>query len=241
MSLKLHFTREETNMIPNRTSYELCLDSVEQKLGQVKYALNMSRRLVGTGQLESAYSMAFALARETEHLALLTRELPAYTGNPNAAAEVEQMLMDLMPIKIGYNSQGWFSVSMPMLLPKKAKGSKEYIRSILYPAMRRFFDGQVPVCYPDCVLIFRHVYDRARPERRYRDHDNVEAKAASDAVAYFVMKDDSPLYCSHYYCTAAGDRDRTEIYVVHQSEFASWLAEEKSFPETGVALLRKYP
>jgi len=228
-------------MNSNRTTYELCLDRVEQKFEHIEYALNMSRRLVETGQLESAYALAFALAREVEHLALLARELPVYIGGQHTAAELEQLLLDTVPIKIGYTCQGWFGVSMPMLLPKKAKGSKEYVRSILYPAMRRFFHGQVPTYYPNCVLIFRHVYGRSRPERRYRDHDNIEVKAVSDVVALFVMKDDSPLCCSHYYCTAAGDSDRTEIYVVHRGEFAAWLAAEEFFPETGVELLKKYP
>lgn len=128
-----------------------------------------------------------------------------------------------------------------MLLPKKTIGSKEYVRSLLYPAMSRFFYGKEPVYYPDCVIIFRHVYDRTRPERGYRDHDNLEVKTVTDIVALYVMKDDAALRCRHYYCSTAGDSDRTEIYVLHQSELPEWLETEKSFPDSGVELLKNYP
>lgn len=223
------------------STFERGLDKAERKLGRVKLALENTKRMAEVGQTESAYASAFSLAYEAEQLTLLTRVLPAYTGNPQAAAQSEQMLMDTVPFKVGFTHQGWFGVSIPALLPKKSKGSPDYIRSILYPAMRRFFYGKEPVSYPDCVLIFRHVYDRARPERAYRDHDNIEINMAADIIALYVMKDDSALRCAHFYCSTAGDSDRTEIYVVHQSEFADWLEAEESFPDEGVELLENYP
>ena len=228
-------------MDPSRSPYELCLCRVEQKLGQADAAFEMVKQLVKSGQRESAYSLSFHLAREVESLVLLARELPAYTGNPQAAAISERILSETVPIQIGFTPHGWFSVSMPMLLPKKSQGSPEYIRSILYPAMRRFFHGREPICYPNCVVIFRHVYHRARPERRQRDHDNIEVNAVTNILALYVMKDDSALHCSHFYCSVPGDRDRTEVYVVHRDEFIEWLVEQKYFPEAGIKLLPNYP
>jgi len=223
------------------STFERGLDKAAQKLGRIKLALENTKRMAKTGQRESAYALAFTLAHEAEQLALLTRVLPAYTGNPQAAIVSEQMLMDTVPVKIGFTRQGWFGVSIPALLPKKSKGSPEYIRSILYPAMRRFFYGKEPVSYPDCVLVFRHVYDRMRPERMYRDHDNIELNMVADIIALYVMKDDAALRCAHYYCSAVGSSDRTEVYVIHQSELTDWLTAEKSFPDVGVELLEYYP
>ena len=55
------------------------------------------------------------------------------------------------------------------------------------------------------------------------------------------MEDDGPRVCSHYACTALGDRERTEVYVVPEGDFPQWLMSEKSMPEEGVALLEKCP
>ena len=55
------------------------------------------------------------------------------------------------------------------------------------------------------------------------------------------MEDDGPTACSQYECSAKGDRERTEIYVVPQTEFPQWLLSEKSMPEEGVELLRNRP
>ena len=73
---------------------------------------------------------------------------------------------------------------------------------MLYPAMRRFFAGKLPHIYSDCVLIFRHIYDRNRPERSYRDHDNIELNMVVDIVALYLPPDDAPPRCAHYYCNA---------------------------------------
>ena len=47
--------------------------------------------------------------------------------------------------------------------------------------------------------------------------------------------------CSQYECSAKGDRERTEIYVVPETEFPQWLLSEKSMPEEGVELLENRP
>jgi hypothetical protein len=127
------------------------------------------------------------------------------------------------------------------LLPKKDRGSPAYISDPLYPAMKRFWRGKPPVRYPYNVTIFRHVYDRERPERENRDHDNCELNSVVDIVALYVMYDDSPMRCKHYYCSAPGDVERTEVYVVPQDEFIDWLKMENSIPNEGVKLYENLP
>ena len=102
--------------------------------------------------------------------------------------------------------------------------------------MMNFFMNKRPVRIDDCVLIYRHVYDKARPERRKRDHDNIEINIVSDIVALFVMPDDGPSVCSHYYCSAEGSNERTEVYVIPKPDFPVWLAIEKTMPDEGVKL-----
>ena len=68
------------------------------------------------------------------------------------------------------------------------------------------------------------MYCRDRPERRRRDHDNIEVNCVADTIALFVLLDDSPSVCSHYYCSAAGDTDCTEVFVIPHADFPLWLA-----------------
>jgi hypothetical protein len=107
--------------------------------------------------------------------------------------------------------------------------------------MQRFWRNKQPVRYPDNVAVFRHVYNRERPERQYRDHDNIELNRVLDVVALYVMVDDSPMRCRHYYCSAPGEVERTEIYIVPRKDFRRWLEQEDSIPEGGVPLYESLP
>lgn len=69
-----------------------------------------------------------------------------------------------------------------------------------------------------------------------RDHDNIEINMVSDIVAMYVMPDDGPQVCSHYYCSAGGTTERTEVYVVPKQEFQTWLEWETAIPDKGVLL-----
>lgn len=228
-------------METKQSTFEQGLKKAESRLKRVERSVNHTLCMVQVGRMEDAYQSALTLACESERLTLLTRALPAYTGRPQAASTIEKLMLNTARVKIGFTAEGWFGVIIPALLPKKSEGSADYIRLLLYPAMRQFFCQKEPVQYPQCVLIFRHVYDRGRPERRYRDHDNIEVNMVADIVALYVMTDDAPPCCSHYYCSTAGDSDRTEVYVVPQSEFPQWLESEKSFPAEGVQLLENRP
>ena len=67
-------------------------------------------------------------------------------------------------------------------------------------------------------------------------HDNIEINMVSDIVAMYVMPDDGPQVCSHYYCSAGGTAERTEVYVVPKQEFQKWLEWETTIPDKGVLL-----
>lgn len=211
---------------------------------KIRTASNQSadvRMFYELGMIEEACDKAFDLEETMEQAVLLSRSLPAYTGSPQARQEVEARMKSNVPIRIGFTKEGWFTVEIPLLLPKKSAGSADYIRAVLYPAMRDFFVSRPPVKYEDCVLIYRHVYDKQRPERQKRDHDNIETNMVSDIVAMYVMPDDGPRVCSNYACSASGTVERTEVFVVPQSEFKSWLDAEGSIQDKGVFLYENVP
>lgn len=203
--------------------------TLRARIAAMKYYLDEEDR-------ESYFRQALLIEECAEQLTLAARTLPSYIGHPDAEGQVEAILKQEIPVEIGYTKEGWFSVRIPMLLPKKSKGSTDYIRSFLYPAMRDFFIEKPPVRYREAVLIYRHVYDRRRPERQMRDHDNIEINMVSDIVAMYVMPDDGPAVCAHYYCSAAAEQERTEVYVVPKGDFPTWLSGEAAMPDGGVEL-----
>lgn len=225
----MYFTQRRRLRTKSETTYIKTLDKVETKLQRMKEQAEAIRWFYDNGNLPESYKQALKLEELSEEAVLLTRILPAYTGAVNAMVEVDKIVSNTIPVKIGFTAEGWFSVRIPALLPKKASGSADYIRSYLYPAMRRFFEGKPPVRFKDCVIVYRHVYDQSRPEREMRDHDNIEINMVTDIIAMYVLPDDNPAVCSHYYCSAAGCEDRTEVYVIPKHEFSRWMAEEKGF------------
>lgn len=217
------------------------LSRTEKSVEKLKTSLKQARSIAESGEMDMAFHASLMAVDAAERTVLLVRALPAYTGNPAAADKIEALVQSHIPVDVGFTVEGWFSVRLPLLLPKKETGSAGYVRSFLYPALRDFFRGKPPVRYRDCVLIYRHVYSRSRPERKKRDHDNIESNMVSDIVALYVMEDDAPSLCSHYECSAAANRERTEVYVVPQQDFPAWLEVEKSMPEEGVILYENRP
>ena len=45
----------------------------------------------------------------------------------------------------------------------------------------------------------------------------------TDIIALYLMPDDAPLRCAHFYCSDVGQGDRTEVYVIPKEQFPTWL------------------
>jgi len=187
---------------------------------------DLMQEYVNVDRIPEANEVAFALEAECEKLVLLTRALPYYTGYPQASLRMEQTILQSVPVEMRFSSEGWFIMKIPALLPKKERGSAEYIRGILYPAMQRFSDSRPRFHFSECVIVFHHIYNRIRPERQYRDHDNIELNAVVDLIALYLLDGDMPLRCFHFYCSAAGESDCTEVTVLPKADFTRWLIGE---------------
>lgn len=213
-----HKTRQLLKEVSNQTQHLLEIAEVDEEL--------------------AASTQALRLEEAAEKLTLLIRTLPTYSVSPNLYKVERQILADIIPVEIGFTEENWFCVRLPALLPKKESlGTCHYVHQYLYQAMLRFFMGKdINIRFPRCVLIYRHVYSRDRLQRQYRDHDNFEVNRVSDIVTLFTMVDDSPSQCCHYYCSAAGTEERTEVYVVPQEEFTQWLLKSSQIPDEGIEL-----
>ena len=208
-----------------KSYFRLQLDST---IRETEKLLKMLRTIGESRDLESALQMSVTAAKISEGVALKTRALPAYTGHPQAERMVQEAISESVPVDIRLTEEGWFYLRMPILLPRKEKSPRTYLRGFLYPALAAFARERPPIRYRDCVMIFRHTYDRNRPEREYRDHDNIELNTVVDAMAMFFLVDDTPFECRHYYCSIVGDEESTEVFIVPRNEFGVWLAQEKN-------------
>ena len=208
-----------------KSYFRMQLDSAireTEKLLRMLHAIDESR------DIENALKLSVSAAKVSEGVALKTRALPAHTGHPQAERSAQEAITESVPVEIRLIEEGWFYLHMPILLPRKEKSPRSYLRGFLYPALAAFARERPPVRYRDCVMIFRHTYDRHRPEREYRDHDNIELNTVVDAVAMFFLVDDTPFECRHYYCSVVGDEESTEVFIVPRNEFGVWLAQEKN-------------
>ena len=211
-----------------QTYFQIQLDSAIKEAEKLLKKLDAVKSDYADKRIEEALEKSVTAAKLSESVTLKTRALPAHIGHPQAEALVREMIEESIPVEIGFTEEGWLSLRLPILLPRKEKSSRSYLRGILYPALEKFSYGKEKIRYRNCVLIFRHVYDKNRPEREYRDHDNIELNTVVDAIAMFFLVDDPPFECRHYYCSAAGENERTEVYIVPREDFESWLAMENS-------------
>ena len=223
-----------------KSYFQMTLEKTIQQTEKLLKLLKAVHTDYENKRMENTMEKAVSAAKQAEEVALLTRALPAHTGHPRSKELTRDAIAEAIPIEIGFTDQGWFCLRMPILLPRKEKSSRSYIRGFLNPILEQFAAGR-RIRYRNCVLIFRHVYDRNRPEREYRDHDNIELNTVVDAIAMFFLVDDTPLECRHYYCSAAGSTERTEVYIVPRNEFEDWLAQENSIPEIGLFLYKDPP
>ena len=224
-----------------QTYFQIQLDRAIKEAEQLVKTLYAVNTVYADKRMEEALTKSVTAARISESVALKTRALPAYTGHPQADAMVQNAIEEAVPVEMGFTEEGWFFLRMPILLPRKEKSSRSYLRGFLFPALERFTYEKPKIRYRNCVLIFRHVYDRNRPEREYRDHDNIELNTVVDAIAMFFLVDDTPLECRHYYCSTAGDDERTEVYIVPRADFEGWLAMEKNSEKLRKKLFENLP
>lgn len=83
-------------------------------------------------------------------------------------------------------------VTLPCLLPKrKQRQSDEFLLDPLYFVLDQYAREHPLPYYRDCVVCFAQVYDRALPDRRIRDYDNLSEKQLLDLLSSFVMADDT--------------------------------------------------
>ncbi len=96
------------------------------------------KALKSLGGAEEKLAGSVSAAKLSEGVTLRVRSLPGHTGHPLAREHLRSAIREAVPVELGFTEQGWFCLRMPMLLPRKEKSSRSYLRGFLYPALEEF-------------------------------------------------------------------------------------------------------
>lgn len=219
-----------------KDNFLIKLGSIERRAKSIISDTQTARQAYESYETEIANEYAMKLEDRAERLTLTARELPVCTWKAGTKEDVENQYSEILNIKIGFTQTGLWAVILPLLLPKKEKGSAEYIRQNLYTALSRFFKDKTYLRMRDVFIVYRHVYDERYPERKMRDHDNIEINMVNDCISTFILEDDAPGICDHCYMSAVGNNERTEVYIVPKVKIQEWFDFEKTIPKEGIKL-----
>ena len=222
-----------------RSNFEGAANSLIGRYTELSRKTEEALALFQKERYEEAYELMLDLARKSEKATLISRKLPTHTGKPNADAEMDAVLAEASPIKMGFIMRDWFFLRMPPLAYCKELANKEYIRGMLYPALLRFWIGKPIARIPNGVIVLRHVFPWDDRANRKRDYDNVETKLVVDAIALYLLEDDSPERCEVFHCTALGQEASLDVYVVPRDEFSYWYDGWKADVDSPIATLRE--
>lgn len=75
---------------------------------------------------KAAYDLSLRLEELTERSVLLSRSLPAYTGNPRSVHDVEAVIGREIPVEIGFTEEGCSSQNAPVAPEEGARLCKLY-------------------------------------------------------------------------------------------------------------------
>lgn len=202
--------------------YNETLEYIKKKLSQGEKSLQTVLDDIASGK--NTLKSELALQKVSEELCNAARLLPTFL-HEDAHPLIVETMEDGLDIKYEYKEdENVFIARIPSLLPKKERGSARWIRATVQATLREFVARErLNPLEGEFVVIFNHVYSHER--RAMRDHDNIEVNVTMDAIALFLLKDDSPYYVDHFHCSCFGENDQTNIYLVPRTIALKYIQE----------------
>lgn len=193
-------------------------------IADAQKSLSIINKYIDEDDKENAMKELYKYEIISEKIVNNARIIPIASGIPNIQETISNIIIEENNVEVSYTNEGWFRVKIPSLLPKKEKGNPSYIRATLNAALKKYFSTNERKKFKEkCVFIVKHNYSKERNEREYRDHDNIELNAVVDNIALYVLLDDSPMKCKHYYCSTVDITDSTEVFIIPDTDFIKWL------------------
>ena len=116
-------------------------------------------------------------------------------------------------------------VTLPMILPTKAKSKAEYLFEPLFFAMESFSKTESLFMKEKAMMCIEFIYDKNNKNTPRGDHDNKEVKQVIDAISSFVVPDDSDNYLGLCQISSEGDYNHTKVYVMPERCFGAFFSD----------------
>ena len=117
---------------------------------------------------------------------------------------------------------GVLEITLPMILPTKAKAKAEYLFEPLFFAIENFSKSKEIFINEKAMMCIEFIYDKNNKDIRRGDHDNKEVKQVIDAISSFVVPDDSDNYLSLCQISSEGESNYTKVYVMPEKCFGAF-------------------
>lgn len=142
----------------------------------------------------------------------------------NCEFGIDNGLADIVKVKVEYIDD-ITHIMYDNHLPLRTKGYTLNERDIIHrvylkPMETKIIDSSAKRYHEKAVLCFIHTYTK---DNHVVDHDNYEVKPFKDAIAAVFFADDSPYFVADYHDYKIGEQNRTDIYIVPETQFASFL------------------
>ena len=167
---------------------------------------------------ELSTNAAYQAERITERLRRII-----YTTTNIPKAEYLHNAAEHLSISVDRTQDGIVEIILPCLIPKRSKNSTNFIIDPLHVKLSEFTLENNLGKFRECVVCFINVYDKDLPERRVRDHDNIEMKSILDTINAYLLVDDGGLLCEFFCSSKLGDSDYTQIFIMHKDMFPKWV------------------
>ena len=141
----------------------------------------------------------------------------------------EVMLMSANSMGITVEKKnGILVVNLPMILPTKAKTKAGYLFDPIFYAMQNASEQESFLLKEKAMMCIEFIYDRSNKNIPRGDHDNKEVKQVIDAIANFVVPDDSDDYLSICQISTEGDYNHTKVYVMPEKDFGDFFLKHQN-------------
>ena len=116
-------------------------------------------------------------------------------------------------------------IHLNCLLPTRPKGKyldeRDIIRkTFIVPLNQAIMEKSIKPYKDKVVMVFIHTFKKGT---RLIDHDNFLVKPIIDGISSVLLPDDSPEYVSYYMDHIVGDSDSTDVYILPQKDFCSFI------------------
>ena len=130
---------------------------------------------------------------------------------------VEKAILESFEISISETPEGWFLMTLPVLLPKKKEHkslASSYISPAIYAAVDKYFQGKDRPRYSGCTVCFISIYEHDLLRKYRRDHDNIEVSRLLNCLtATGVLAGDDPFDCDLFYTAETGEKNATKVII----------------------------